>query len=146
MEEEGDMHWFKEMIQVDTSGKGLYPITAQIKRVLDQWPLQEGMCFLFVPHTSASLAINESYDPTARMDMENFLERLAPEGESWHQHTLEGKDDSPSHMRSILTLTSLSIPIDQGELSLGTWQGVYLLEHRSRSHRRKVQIRCLEVA
>ena len=140
------MQWFKDLIQVDTSGKGLHPITAQINSVLDKWPLQEGMCFLFVPHTSASLAINESYDPSARLDMENFMERLAPEGESWHQHTLEGRDDSPSHMRSILTLTSLSIPIDQGELSLGTWQGVYLFEHRSRSHRRKVQIRCLEVS
>jgi len=102
------------------------------------------MCYLFIPHTSASLIINESYDPSARQDMENFLERLVPEGESWYRHTMEGRDDSPSHMRSILTQTSLSIPVDEGALSLGTWQGVYLFEHRVRSYRRNVLIRYIE--
>jgi secondary thiamine-phosphate synthase enzyme len=139
------MNWFSEVIQVETRGKGLYSITDQIRQVLKDWDIQEGMCFLFIQHTSASLAINESYDPSARQDMEVFLERLVPEGESWYRHTMEGSDDSPSHMRSMLTLTSLTIPIDEGDLSLGTWQGIYLFEHRAHHHRRKIQIRCLDV-
>lgn len=140
------MKWFKGSIQVESSGKGLYLITDQINQVLNSWAVQEGMCYLFIPHTSASLVINESYDPSARQDMENFLERLVPEGESWYRHTMEGRDDSPSHMRSILTQTSLSIPVDEGALSLGTWQGVYLFEHRVRSYRRNVLIRYMETA
>ena len=140
------MKWFKGSIQVETTGKGLYSITDQISQVLNSWAAGEGMCYLFIPHTSASLIINESYDPSARQDMENFLERLVPEGESWYRHTMEGRDDSPSHMRSILTQTSLSIPVDEGALSLGTWQGVYLFEHRVRSYRRNVLIRYMEAA
>jgi secondary thiamine-phosphate synthase enzyme len=140
------MKWFKGSIQVETTGKGLYSITDQISQVLNSWAALEGMCYLFIPHTSASLIINESYDPSARQDMENFLERLVPEGESWYRHTMEGRDDSPSHMRSILTQTSLSIPVDEGALSLGTWQGVYLFEHRVRSYRRNVLIRYMEAA
>ena len=138
------MKWFKGSIQVESSGKGLYLITDLISQVLNSWAAQEGMCYLFIPHTSASLVINESYDPSARLDMENFLEHLVPEGESWYRHTMEGRDDSPSHMRAILTQTSLSIPVDEGALSLGTWQGIYLFEHRVRSHRRNVKIRYLE--
>ncbi len=138
------MKWFKESIQVETTGKGLYSITDQISQVLSSWTAQEGMCYLFIPHTSASLIINESYDPSARLDMENFLERLVPEGESWYRHTMEGSDDSPSHLRAILTQTSLSIPVEEGVLSLGTWQGVYLFEHRVRSYRRNILIRYLE--
>lgn len=139
------MKWFKGSIQVESSGKGLYLITDQISQVLNSWAAQEGMCYLFILHTSASLVINESYDPSARLDMENFLEHLVPEGESWHRHTMEGRDDSPSHMRAILTQTSLSIPVDEGVLSLGTWQGVYLFEHRVRACSRNVLIRYLEV-
>ena len=138
------MEWFKGEVVVQTRGKGLYSITREIREVLDDWDVNEGILHLFISHTSASLVINENYDPTARQDMEAFLDRLAPEGESWHRHTLEGQDDSPSHMRSILTATSLGIPVDGGELSLGTWQGVYLAEHRTRPHQRKVLIRCLK--
>ena len=140
------MKWFKKLIQVETHGKGLYSITDKISRVLQTWSVQEGMCYLFIPHTSASLIINESFDPTARQDMEYFLEHLVPEGEDWYRHTTEGSDDSSSHLRAILTQTSLTIPVDQGALSLGTWQGVYLFEHRVRSHRRKVVIRYLETS
>jgi secondary thiamine-phosphate synthase enzyme len=140
------MKWFKEAIQVETSGKGMYSITDQINRALVAWDIREGMCFLFIPHTSASLLINESYDPSAREDMENFLEHLAPEGEAWYRHTMEGSDDSPSHLRAMLTQSSLSIPVDGGVLSLGTWQGIYLFEHRTGAHRRKVLIRYLEAA
>ena len=139
------MKWYREIIQVETQGKGLYSITDQIRSVLKNWGVKEGMCYLFIPHTSASLTINESYDASARLDLEVFLERLVPEDEAWHQHITEGVDDSPSHMRSMLTLTSLNIPIDEGDLALGTWQGIYLFEHRSHNHRRKVQVRCLNV-
>lgn len=140
------MEWFKDTILVETHGKGLYPFTQQITPIIHSWGIREGICHLFITHTSASLVINESYDPSARQDMEAFMEQLAPEGETWHHHTLEGRDDSPSHMRSILTATSLSIPVDDGDLSLGTWQGVYVFEHRARSHRRSVLIRCLKVS
>ena len=140
------MEWLKDEILVQTGGKGLFPITGEIQEVLAKWQVTEGLLQLFIPHTSASLVINESYDPSSRQDLEAFLDRLAPEGEDWHRHTLEGRDDSPSHMRSMLTATSLSIPIDGGRLSLGTWQGIYLAEHRSAPHPRKVLIRCLKAA
>jgi secondary thiamine-phosphate synthase enzyme len=140
------MEWLKESLVIETSGKGLYPFTPRIESCLAGWGVQEGLVHLFIPHTSASLVISESYDPTARQDLEAFLEHLVPEGQPWYRHTLEGRDDSPSHMRSILTATSLSIPVDGGKLSLGTWQGVYLFEHRTRSHRRNVLLRCLETS
>ena len=139
------MKWYKKSIQVESKGKGLYPITDQISQVLKSWSARDGMCYLFIAHTSASLVINESYDPSARQDMEKFLETLAPEGEPWYQHTMEGKDDSPSHLRSMITQTSLSIPVDGGALSLGTWQGIYLFEHRVQHQERNILIRYLEV-
>lgn len=139
------MKWYKDTLEVRTHGKGLVPITQDIQARLQDWGVQEGMCFLFVQHTSASLVASESYDPTARLDLEAFMERLAPQNQPWYRHTLEGSDDSPSHMRAMLTDTSLTIPIDNGRLSLGTWQGVYLFEHRARGHLRKVLIRCLDV-
>ncbi len=140
------MEWLKDSLVIETSGKGLYPFTPRIQSSLEGWVVEEGMVHLFIPHTSASLVISESYDPTARQDLEAFLEHLVPEGQSWYRHTLEGRDDSPSHMRSILTATSLSIPVDGGKLSLGTWQGVYLFEHRTRSHHRNVLLRCLKIS
>lgn len=140
------MNWFKDTITVNTRGKGLYPFTDSISDFLEKWGVHEGMCFLYMPHTSASLVISESYDPTARLDLEEFLERLAPEKQSWYRHTLEGADDSTSHMRAMLTDTSLTIPIDNSRLSLGTWQGVYLFEHRARSHIRRVLVRILGIS
>jgi secondary thiamine-phosphate synthase enzyme len=139
------MHWFKDTLEVNTRGKGLYPFTDIITARIREWEIQEGMCFLYLQHTSASMVISESYDPTARIDLEAFMEHLAPERQVWYRHTLEGDDDSPSHMRAMLTDTDLAIPIDNGSLSLGTWQGVYLFEHRARSHRRRILIRCLGV-
>ena len=138
------MEWYKEDITVNTQGKGLYSITTQISQLIQDWDIGDGICHLFVSHTSASLVINESYDPTARQDLEMFLENLVPENEPWYRHTLEGSDDTPSHMRAMLTLTSLSIPVENGKLLMGTWQGVYLFEHRAHSHRRKVLVRCLD--
>lgn len=139
------MNWFKDALEISTRGKGLYPFTESVEARIREWDVQEGMCYLYVQHTSASLVISESYDPSAKMDLEVFMEKLAPENQPWYRHTLEGADDSPSHMRAMLTQTSLTIPVDAGRLNLGTWQGIYLFEHRSRGHRRKVLIRCLAV-
>jgi len=139
------MKWYKDKVEIKTSGKGLYPFTQTVETRIRQWGIVEGMCYLYVKHTSASLVISESYDPTARIDLEAFMDRLVPEAQNWHQHTLEGRDDSPSHMRAMITLPSVTIPIDQGRLNMGTWQGVYLFEHRDRGHPRQVLVRCLEV-
>jgi secondary thiamine-phosphate synthase enzyme len=139
------MDWFKDRLAVSTQGKGLYPFTREVLERIERWGIREGMCYLFLPHTSASLVVSESYDPTARMDLETFLEKLVPENQPWYRHTLEGPDDSTSHMRAMLTLTSLTIPIEAGELTLGTWQGIYLFEHRARPHRRSVLLRCLGI-
>jgi len=139
------MKWHKTSLTVNTQGKGLYPFTSSIDALIQEWSIEEGMCYLYVTHTSASLVISESYDPTAKIDLEEFMERLVPEDQSWFRHTLEGSDDSPSHIRAMLTSTSLSIPIDQGKLSIGTWQGVYLFEHRTRPHGRQVLVRGLGI-
>jgi secondary thiamine-phosphate synthase enzyme len=139
------MNWFKDTIEVSTRGKGLHPFTEEITTRIERWGIEEGMCFLYLQHTSASLVISESYDPSARLDLEAFMERTAPEDQPWYRHTIEGSDDSPSHIRAMLTDTSLTIPIDNGKLSLGTWQGVYLFEHRARPHRRRVLLRSLSI-
>ena len=139
------MNWYKDNLEVKTRGKGLYPFNRQVEERIYDWGVQEGMCYLYLQHTSASLVVSENYDPTAKMDLEEFMNRLVPEDQAWYKHTLEGADDSPSHMRAMLTLTSLSIPIDDGRLNLGTWQGIYLFEHRTRPHTRRVLLRCLGV-
>lgn len=128
-----------------TRRQGLHDITSRVRDTLKGWGLREGMCFLYLQHTSASLCISENYDPTAKQDLEEFLKRVAPEGASWMRHTLEGDDDSPSHMRSIITGVSLQIPVDAGELSLGTWQGIYLCEHRVAPHQRTILVRGLDM-
>jgi len=137
--------WHKSTLLLQTQGKGLYPFSDKLHALVQNWGIREGICHLYIQHTSASLVISESYDPTAKLDLETFMERLAPEGQDWHRHILEGGDDSPSHIRAMLTQTSMSIPIDGEKLSLGTWQGVYLFEHRARGHQRQVLVRCLQV-
>ncbi|HAF60892.1 MAG TPA: hypothetical protein DCK95_01030 [Anaerolineaceae bacterium] len=139
------MNWLKTTLQIDTHGKGMIEITSHIQTALREWNVQEGMCYLFLPHTSASLVTSEAFDPSARHDIEEFYERLAPERQDWYRHTIEGADDSPSHLRTTLTQSSLTIPIDNGLLALGTWQGIFLFEHRTRPHRRQVLLRCLKV-
>ena len=139
------MNWHKTTLEVRTSGKGLYEVTAEIRSQLREWQIDEGMCYLFLQHTSASLLITESWDPSARGDLETFMEKMAPEGERWYTHTLEGPDDATSHIRSMLTDVSITIPVDNGDISLGQWQGVYLFEHRARSHRRRILMRILAV-
>ncbi len=139
------MEWLKTGLKIKTNGQGLYPISEQVGAILRDWQVNEGMAHLFIQHTSASLVINESYDPSARLDMEEFMRRLAPERQSWYQHVLEGADDSPSHLKSMITPVSFSIPIDNGRLSLGTWQGIYIFEHRRNSQVRNILVRCLRV-
>ncbi|MBT3189530.1 MAG: YjbQ family protein [Anaerolineae bacterium] len=139
------MNWHKTTLEVRTSGKGLYEVSAAIREQLREWGVDEGMCYLFVQHTSASLLITESWDPSARADLETFMEKLAPEGERWYTHTLEGADDATSHIRSMMTDVSITIPVDDGNLSLGQWQGVYLFEHRKRPHRRRILMRVLDI-
>jgi len=121
-------------------------ITADVSGLIKNWQIETGMCFLFVPHTSASITLCESYDRHSRTDVENYFERTVPEGASWYQHTYEGPDDSPSHIRTTLSQSSISIPVDNGRLGLGTWQGIYLFEHRSTPHTRKVQVRALKIS
>lgn len=140
------MNWRKTTLTLDTRGKGLYAFTAQVNALLRAWNVREGMCFLYCPHTSASLTINENYDPTARADLQTALERLVPERDTWYTHHLEGPDDATSHIRTMLTDSSLTIPIDDGRLMLGAWQGVYLFEHRAYPHRREVWVRVLDVS
>lgn len=139
------MSWHRTTLEIPTRGKGLQDITELVRAQLRDWRAREGMCFLFLPHTSASLVISENWDPTARADLETFMERLVPERGSWYTHDLEGPDDATSHIRAMLTDTSLTIPVDDGDLSLGTWQGIYIFEHRSRPHQRKVLMRVLNV-
>jgi secondary thiamine-phosphate synthase enzyme len=139
------MDWFKTMIHYQTRGQGFFPITDLIQKQINTWDIKEGICFLFIQHSSASIVINESYDPSAKMDMEEFLNRLAPKLQPWYRHTMEGSDDSPSHLKSLITPVSLSIPVDNGQLSLGTWQGIYLIEHREHRQERRILMRCLSV-
>lgn len=117
-------------IDITVSGQGLHLFTEKVSSLVQSAGIEQGLCTLFVQHTSASLLIQENADPSARRDLENWLNRLVPEGDSLYTHTLEGNDDMPAHIKSALTATHLSIPIDKGRLALGTWQGIYLWEHR----------------
>lgn len=115
---------------VDVPAQGLHEITAQVNAEVRRAEVNEGLCTLFLQHTSASLVIQENADPSARHDLERWLNRLVPEDDALYTHTLEGADDMPSHIKAALTAVSLSIPIIAGHLALGTWQGIYLWEHR----------------
>jgi len=130
-------------VQVATRGKGLYEITGQIVSWLEGSGVGTGLLTVFVQHTSASLTIQENADPDVIDDLNAFFNRLVPEDGRWYRHTVEGPDDMPAHIRSALTLTQLSIPVERGRLALGTWQGVYLFEHRSVPHRRSVVLHLL---
>ena len=121
-------------------GPGLHEITEQVRQAARESGAREGLCTVFIQHTSASLTIQENADPSARRDLEAWLNRLVPERDSLYTHTTEGPDDMPSHIKAALTATSLSIPILDGELGLGTWQGVYVWEHRRHSGTRKVLV------
>ncbi len=125
-------------LQVTTRGKGLYEFTREIAAWMSAYPVRTGLLTVFVQHTSASLIVQENADPDVQVDLNNFFERIAPENDPAYIHTLEGPDDMPAHIRAALTQTSLSIPVLDGRLALGTWQGIYLFEHRSGPHRRNI--------
>lgn len=127
-------------LSIATPGQGMHEITDQVARVVAGSAVEEGLCTLFVRHTSASLVIQENADPSARSDLEAWLARLAPEGDPAFTHTAEGPDDMPSHIRAALTNTSIGVPIVGARLALGTWQGIYLWEHRRRGRTREVVV------
>ena len=131
---------FQEELVVETVGRGSVDITEQVAAAVDASDVDDGLCHLFIRHTSASLIVNENADPAVLQDLETFMRDLVPDGDPRFRHTAEGPDDMPAHIRSILTQTDLSIPVRGGRLALGTWQGIYLWEHRSAPHRRCVLV------
>ncbi|WP_031498612.1 secondary thiamine-phosphate synthase enzyme YjbQ [Bryobacter aggregatus] len=130
-------------LNVPTRGKGLYDITAQVARWVAERTDGTALLTLFCRHTSASLTVQENYDPDVIADIQTFFEHLVPENPRLYTHTLEGPDDMPAHIRTVLTGVNLSIPVDRGKLTLGTWQGIYLFEHRRAAHQRNVVIHLL---
>ncbi len=128
------------VLTVRAPRRGLHEFTAEVARAVATADVDTGLCTLFIRHTSASLVIQENYDASARRDLETFLERLVPEGAPWITHTLEGPDDMPSHIKAVLTQVSLGIPILDGKLALGTWQGIYLWEHRAQPTPREIVV------
>jgi secondary thiamine-phosphate synthase enzyme len=129
-----------QRLTVTTRGRGLHEITREVVAAVRAARVAEGLCTVYVPHTSASLLVQENADPTAARDLERWLDRLVPDGDALFRHTAEGPDDMPSHVKAALTATSLGIPISGGALTLGTWQGVYLWEHRRRGSTRQVLV------
>ncbi|HEY0634624.1 MAG TPA: secondary thiamine-phosphate synthase enzyme YjbQ [Gammaproteobacteria bacterium] len=127
-------------ISIDIPRQGLHEVTGRVAAVVEEARYAEGLCTLFIRHTSASLLIQENADPSARTDLERWLNRLVPENDALYTHTLEGADDMPSHLKAALTATSLAIPIMGGRLALGTWQGIYLWEHRRAAMRRQLVV------
>ena len=134
------MHVHHEGLEVQTHGKGLYEITDDVHSKIDKCGIQNGTVTVFVQHTSCSIVIMENADPTARRDLEEFFDRLVPEDADYFTHDSEGSDDMPSHIRMVLTRTSETMPIVDGKMQLGTWQGIFLFEHRRAPHRRRVFI------
>jgi secondary thiamine-phosphate synthase enzyme len=133
-----------QALTIRTDRQGLHEITQSVLEVVGRAGVRNGLCTVFIQHTSASLIIQENADPSARHDLERWLARLAPEGDPQFTHTAEGPDDMPSHIRSALTATSLGIPIIDGRLALGRWQGIYLWEHRRAPHARTVVVQVME--
>jgi len=127
-------------LEVRTRGRGFYEFTDDVQALAAKTGFQTGLATLHLQHTSASLLIQENADPEVRRDLERFFSRLAPDGDPLFQHTSEGDDDMPAHVRTALTTVNLSIPIQKGRLTLGTWQGLYLWEHRLEAHRRRVTV------
>lgn len=134
------MHVYHEGVEVRTHGKGLYEITDDVHSKIDKCGIQNGTVTVFVQHTSCSIVIMENADPTARRDLEEFFDRLVSEDADYFTHDAEGSDDMPSHIRMVLTRTSETVPIADRKMQLGTWQGIFLFEHRRSPHRRKIFI------
>ena len=128
----------QEEFSVDTKGRGTVDLTGEIQQIVSNAGIDTGLCHVFLKHTSASLMLCENADPAVRKDLETFMSRFVPDGDPMFTHTAEGPDDMPSHVRSILTQNDLNLPVTGGRCALGTWQGVYLWEHRHAAHERKV--------
>lgn len=137
------MRQASKAITIATSQAGLYEFTGAVREFIAASKIKTGLLTVFVQHTSASLLIQENADPEVQRDLERFFQRLAPYGDKLFRHTSEGPDDMPAHVRAALTATSVGIPIENGELVLGTWQGIYLYEHRAQPHRRQVRLHAL---
>ncbi len=133
-----NLQQFSHKLTVPTDGKGLYEFTDSIAQWLATKPVETGLLTVFIQHTSASLTIQENADPDVIYDLNKFFNRLVPEEKHLYVHTAEGPDDMPAHIRSALTLTQLSIPVSRGRMGLGTWQGIYIFEHRAAPHRRSI--------
>jgi len=132
-----------ETLHVQTRGRGCYDLTRQVCQLVDDWGLRSGLCNVFIRHTSASLMLCENADPTVLRDLERFMLRLAPDGDPLFEHDQEGPDDMPAHVRSVLTRSDITLPIVEGRLDLGTWQGIFLWEHRHSGHARQVRVSVL---
>ena len=132
------MSVYHDQLDLRTSGKGLYEITNEVQAKIDRSGVRDGTATVFVQHTSSSVVIMENADPTARRDLEEFFDRLVPEDADYFTHGSEGSDDMPSHIRMVLTRTSETVPIVEGKMQLGTWQGIFFFEHRRAPHRRKI--------
>ena len=132
------MQVYHDQLEVRTNGKNLYEITDDVQSKVDNRGVRDGTVTMFIQHTSCSIVVMENADPTARRDLENFLDRLVPEDADYFTHDSEGSDDMPSHIRMVLTHTSETVPIVDGKMQLGTWQGIFLFEHRRAPHRRKI--------
>ena len=139
------MKAYCESFEVATFGKGTYEITEKVEAIVRKSGVQTGMVTVLIQHTSASLVIFENEAPSARIDLEAYFERLVPEGTNYFIHTAEGADDSTSHIRTALTRASETIPVAQGKMQLGTWQGIFVFEHRSAPHRRRLAVSVLGV-
>lgn len=133
----------QQSLTIATRGRGTIEITGEVERTVAGSGIRTGLCNVFIRHTSASLIVCENADPSVRQDLERFAARLAPDGDPIFRHTSEGPDDMPAHVRSILTQTALTIPIVDGRPALGTWQGVFVWEHRTQPHRRSVVVTVL---
>ncbi|HET7588532.1 MAG TPA: secondary thiamine-phosphate synthase enzyme YjbQ [Gammaproteobacteria bacterium] len=127
-------------LSFDTGGRGTLDVTADVRRVVQESGIKTGLCSVFIHHTSASLMLCENADPQVRADLEAFMARLSPDGDPLFRHTAEGPDDMPSHVRSVLTDSSLTMPVRDGAPDLGVWQGVYIWEHRHRGHSRRITV------
>ena len=130
----------QDSLEVRTRGRGTHELTAGVQRICARSGVQTGLCHVFVHHTSASLILCENADPDVRRDLEAFMVRLAPDGDPLFVHTCEGPDDMPAHVRSVLTQAGITLPVRAGRCALGTWQGLYLWEHRVRAHTRRVTV------
>ena len=127
-------------IKLRTRGRGTYEITGEVERAVEGSGITRGLCHVFIHHTSASLMLCENADPSVLSDLETFMSRLVPDGDAMFRHTAEGPDDMPAHVRSVLTQTGLDLPVDRGRLNLGTWQGVFVWEHRHAPHARRLTV------